>query len=137
MGSLSHPVVLFDGVCSFCDASGQFIIDRDPAAQFRFAALQSESGARIAARVGIDASELDTLVHVTESGALTRSDAVLEIARRLGQPWSLLAGATVIPRPIRDGAYRLIARHRLRLFGRRDACRIPTPELRARFLDLP
>lgn len=135
MGSLAHPVVLFDGVCSLCDASVQFIIDRDPAAQFRFAALQSGVGAGLAIEAGVDPSSLDTLVLVTESGSFVRSDAVLEIARRLGRPWSALAGARLLPRPLRDAAYRLVARHRLRLFGRLDACRIPTPELRARFLD--
>ena len=137
MGSRLHPVVLFDGVCSFCDASVQFIIDRDPAAQFRFATLQSDIGVRLAADAGICTAGLDTLVLVTERGAHVRSDAVIEIARRLGPPWSLAAAFKVLPRPIRDAAYRLVARHRFRLFGRLDACRIPTPELRARFLDLP
>ncbi len=135
MGSLSHTVILFDGVCSLCDASVRFVIDRDPAAQFRFASLQSTVGARLAAEAGVNASDLDTLVLVTESGALVRSDAVLEIARRLGRPWSLLARARGLPRPFRDAAYRLVARHRFSLFGRLDACRVPTPELRARFLD--
>lgn len=136
MGSLPHPVILFDGACSFCDASVQFVIDRDPAAQFRFASIQSGVGARLAADAGVDASALDTLVLVTDAGSFVRSDAVLEIARRLGRPWSAVAMARLLPRPLRDAAYRLVARQRLRLFGRLDACRIPTPELRARFLDI-
>lgn len=136
MGSRSHPVILFDGVCSFCDASVQFVIDRDPEAQFRFASLQSSTGTRLAAEAGVDASVLDTLVLVTDAGPFVRSDAVIEIARRLGRPWSLLMAGRVLPRSLRDAAYRLVARHRIRLFGRLDACRIPTPELRARFLDI-
>ena len=136
MGSRSHPVVLYDGVCSFCDASVQFIIDRDPAAQFRFASLQSGIGAKLALEAGVDPTRLDTLVLLTETGALVRSDAVLEVARRLGRPWSILATARFLPRRLRDAIYRHVAQHRLRLFGRLDACRIPTPELRARFLDI-
>lgn len=136
MGSFPHPVILFDGFCSFCDAAVQFVIDQDPAAQFRFASLQSSVGARLAAEAGVDASALDTLVLVTGAESLVRSDAVLEIARRLGRPWSILAVARLLPRSLRDVAYRRVARHRHRLFGRRDACRIPTPELRARFLDI-
>lgn len=136
MGSLPHPVILFDGVCSLCDAAVQFVIDRDPAAQFRFASLQSVVGARLAAEAGVDASALDTLVLITGESSLVRSDAVLEIARRLGRPWSGLAAARLLPLSIRDVAYRWVARYRFRLFGRLDACRIPTPELRARFLDI-
>ena len=135
MGSRSHPVVLFDGACSFCDASVQFVIDHDPRARFRFAPLQSAVGAQLAARAGVDVAALDTLVLVDDAHSFVRSDAVIEIARRLGRPWSALTVARLLPRTFRDAAYRLVARHRMRFFGRRDACRIPTPELRARFLD--
>ena len=136
MDSPDGPVVLFDGVCSVCDASVQFIIAHDPEAVFRFASLQSPVGRALAAARGIDARDLDTVVLITPEETLTRSDAVTEIARRLGAPWSALSSARLLPRPLRDAAYRLFARNRTRLFGQRDACRIPTPGTRARFLDL-
>lgn len=136
MASPDRPVVLFDGDCALCDASVQFILDHDPNGHFRFAPLQSAAGRRLAAEHGVESARLDTLVLVTATGALVRSDAVLAIARRLGPPWSLAWGIRRIPRPLRDAAYRFVARHRVRFFGRLDACRLPTPATRARFLDL-
>lgn len=134
MPSRAPPIVLFDGLCTLCDGAVQFIIDHDPSAQFRFASLQSDSGQRLAREHGVDASALDTLVLIDAGHALTLSDAVLGIARRLGRPWSWATALSVIPRPARDAVYRLVARNRTRWFGQRAACRIPTPELRARFL---
>ncbi|HEX9953284.1 MAG TPA: thiol-disulfide oxidoreductase DCC family protein [Rubricoccaceae bacterium] len=130
------PVVLFDGECALCDASVRFILDHDSNGHFHFASLQSDAGRRLAADHGVDASRLDTLVLVTASGARVRSDAALAIARSLGWPWSIAWGLRWIPRPVRDAAYRLVALNRIRLFGRLDACRLPTPDTRARFLDL-
>jgi predicted DCC family thiol-disulfide oxidoreductase YuxK len=129
------PVVLYDCECAACDASVQFILDHDPDAQFRFASLQSQSGQSLAAASGLDAADLSTLILITAEGARVRSDAVIEIARRLGLPKPLVKGFLIIPRPIRDAAYGLFARNRIRLFGRLDACRILTPDTRARFLD--
>ena len=134
MGPSAHPILLFDGVCNLCDASVRFIIDRDPASVFRFASLQSNTGRRLSAQHGLDADELDTLVLIDDGRAYVQSDAVLRAASHLGRPWSWASSLTAIPRPIRNAAYQLVARNRIRLFGRRDACRIPTPELRARFL---
>ncbi len=133
--SAGHPVLLYDGVCSLCDASVLLVIDRDPAALFRFASLQSDVGSRIAAQHGVNAQDLDTVVLVADGRAFVRSDAVLGVASRLGRPWSWLRVLRAVPQPLRDAVYRLVARNRLRWFGRRDACRIPTPDLRARFLD--
>ncbi len=133
--STAHPVLLYDGMCSLCDASVLFVIDRDPGALFRFASLQSESGRRIAAAHGLEGGDLATVVLVADGRAWVRSDAVLGVASHLGCPWSWLGAARAVPRPIRDALYQFVARHRLRWFGRRDVCRIPTPDLRARFLD--
>ena len=130
------PVVLFDGECALCDASVQFVLEHDSTGRFRFASLQSATGRRLAAEHGIDAAALDTLVLITATGARVRSDAVLGIAHGLGLPWSLAWGLRRIPRPLRDAVYKLVARNRTRFFGRLDACRLPTPETRARFLDL-
>lgn len=136
MPSRAHPIVLFDGVCTLCDGAVQFIIDRDPAAQFQFASLQSDTGRRLAAEHGVDGSALDTLVVIDGGRAFVWSGAVIQIARRMGRPWSWATVLAVVPRPVRDAAYRFVARHRIQWFGQRAECRIPTPELRARFLDL-
>lgn len=129
------PVVLFDGVCNLCDAAVLFIIDRDPDARFRFAALQSGAAARLLAGLPRPEGGDPESVFLLEDGKLyDRSTAALRIARRLRWPWKLAYALVAVPRPLRDAAYRFVARRRYRWFGRRDACRVPTPELRARFL---
>lgn len=135
MPSPAYPVVLFDGVCNVCDASVQFIMDHDRSQTVRFASLQSAVGQDLARAHGVDPELLDTLVWIENGRGHVRSDAVLRIAAHLGRPWSWARGLAVVPRPLRDAAYRLVARNRTRWFGRRDACRIPTPDVRARFLD--
>ena len=122
-------------MCNLCDGAVQWIVARDPSAVFRFASLQSGIGQRLARQHGVDPAALDTLVLIADGRALVRSDAVLGVARRLGRPWSWAAAGAALPRPLRDALYRLVARHRVRWFGRRAECRIPTPALAARFLD--
>lgn len=135
-GDAQHPTVLFDGVCNLCNSSIQFVIRRDPApATFRFAALQSEAGRRLQREHGLDEHALDTVVLIEDGSAFVRSSAALRIARRLGFPWSLASALLIVPRPIRDAVYGWISRNRYRWFGQRDACMVPTPELRSRFLD--
>lgn len=135
-------MVLFDGVCNLCNASVGWIIRRDRRGVFRFASLQSEFARRAlaeaAGRPGAGGSPPplpDSIVLLTGGRVLTRSSAVIGIARRLGMPWSMAAVGLVMPRPIRDAIYAFIARRRYRWFGKREACAVPTPALRARFLD--
>lgn len=127
-------IILFDGVCNFCNASVNFVIARDRAGYFKFAPLQSEIGEDVIERHGIDTTETDSVILVEDNFAYTHSTAALRIARRLDGLWSWLFLLIVIPRPIRDVFYRLFARYRYRLFGRQDACMMPTPDIRARFL---
>ena len=127
-------VVLFDGVCTLCNGVVNFLIDRDPAANLRFASLQSEAGRALLAKAGLPQDYRDSFVLIAEGIALVHSDAALGIARRMAPPWSWLYPLRLVPRPIRDAVYRLIARHRYHWFGQTNACRLPTPELRARFL---
>ena len=129
------PVILFDGVCNLCNGWVDFVIRHDRAARVRFAPLQSTAGARLLARTIIAQDQRDTVVLVDGSGVWTESRAVLRATRLLEFPYRLLYGLVVIPRPVRDWAYRLVARSRFRLFGRRDTCRVPTPEERERFLE--
>lgn len=128
--------VLFDGVCNFCNSTVNFIIERDPAGHFQFAALQTEAAQRLLARCGLPEAFLDNIVLVEDEVCYARSTAVLRIARRLRKPWPLLFyGLIVIPRPIRDFAYDWFARNRYRWFGKRAQCSVPSPEIRRRFLE--
>lgn len=127
-----HPVVLFDGVCNLCNAAVTFIIDRDPEAVFRFAPLQSDVGQRLVRRCGLE--DEDTIVLVERGRCSVRSTAALRIARRLSGGWPLLGAFLAVPAPLRDAVYRFIARNRFAWFGKRDACRMPTPDLQRRFL---
>ncbi|WP_412069299.1 thiol-disulfide oxidoreductase DCC family protein [Rubrivirga sp. IMCC43871] len=128
------PILLFDGVCNVCDRSVQFVLDHDRRGLVRFASLQSEVGRQLLAECGVDAST-DSVVLVANGRCHVRSDAALATARLLDAPWRWLAVARVVPRGLRDAVYDWVARNRYRWFGTRDACRIPTPEVRARFLD--
>lgn len=127
-------IVLFDGVCNFCNSSVNFIIERDKAGYFKFAPLQSQIGAELTAKHGIDTSLTDSVILIEDGQAYTHSAAALRIAKRLGSAWSWLHALVMVPRPIRDWAYTLFAKYRYRLFGRQDACMIPTPGIRERFL---
>ena len=137
-GKRQHPLLLFDGVCNLCNAAIQWVIERDDQRRFRFASLQSEVARRELARAGSDAvidSLPDSIVLIDEDGIHTRSSAALRVARRLGFPYSLAAAGILLPRPLRDAVYSLIARNRYRWFGRRDTCMLPGADLADRFLD--
>jgi predicted DCC family thiol-disulfide oxidoreductase YuxK len=127
------PIILFDGVCNLCNAAVNFVIDRDPDGIFYFAALQSDCAREILEKHQIGL-ELNTIVLIEDGQVYDRSTAALRITRHLSGPWPLLSGCMVIPAFIRDGVYRWIARNRYRWFGQTQACRVPTPELQARFL---
>lgn len=129
-----HPILLFDGVCNLCNASVQWVLLRDKKAQFRFAALQSEIGQQLLKRHGLDSEHFDTVVLAVGENIFLRSDAPLEIARRLGGAWQLLYGFKIVPRPLRDALYNFVARNRYRWFGRQESCMLPRPEWKARFL---
>lgn len=121
----AQPVIVFDGLCVFCSAHARFVLRHDRAEHFRLAAMQGEEGRALYRRFGIDPADPDTLIVVTGDRALRDSDAVLAIWRALGFPWRLLALGGLVPRAIRDPLYRLVARNRYRLFGRREQCRVP------------
>ncbi len=127
-------IILFDGVCNFCNASINFLIDRDKKSVFKFAALQSEPGKEILKKYNITFTELDSVMAEKDGKLYQKSDAALEIARNMSGGWKLLYGFKIIPRFIRDFVYDIVAKNRYRFMGKMDACRIPTPELRARFL---
>ena len=127
-------IVLFDGVCNFCNASVNFVIERDKAGYFKFAPLQSEIGEELAAKHGIDKIDTDSVIVVENEKSYTHSSAAMRIAKELDGIWSALYVFVVVPKPIRDFFYKLFAKNRYRLFGKQEACMMPTPEIRTRFL---
>jgi predicted DCC family thiol-disulfide oxidoreductase YuxK len=141
-----RPVVLFDGVCNFCNGVIQFIVDHERAPELRFAPLQSPIAEELLVRVfGPERSRLlrdglsgagdpDSVVLVESGRGYTHSTAGLRIVRYLRAPYRWAYALVVFPRALRDLVYRFIARHRYRWFGRTETCRVPTRELRARFL---
>lgn len=135
MADLSFPVLLFDGVCTLCDHSVQFVLDHEPDGMIHFASLQSNIGRDTLARCGLSPDEIDSVVFVENGTCYLRSEAALRVASRLAAPWRWISAARIVPRPVRDRVYDWIADHRHKWFGTRPACRVPTPETRARFLD--
>ncbi|HEX3282983.1 MAG TPA: DCC1-like thiol-disulfide oxidoreductase family protein [Pyrinomonadaceae bacterium] len=138
--SNSQPIIFYDGVCGLCNRLVQFVLKRDKRDYFRFAALQSDLASATLRRHNRDAHDLDTVYVVVEYSQpaerlLARSDAILFLLKHLGGIWRLSAVGKILPRPVRDSIYGLVARNRYRVFGKYDACLLPSPETRARFLD--
>ncbi len=131
------PIILFDGVCNLCNGAVQWILQRDRRRLFRFASLQSAAARNALGLAGTSLDQLpDSIVLIDEAGIHTRSAAALRIARHLGLPYSAAAAlGWLMPRALRDNLYSWIARNRYGWFGRQNACMLPTPALRARFLD--
>ena len=125
-------IILFDGICNFCDGAVNFIIGQDTKNYFKFAPLQSEIGQEFVKK--FDLRGIDSVILVENDKAYTHSTAALKIAKSLSGIWSLAYVFIVIPKPIRDFFYKLFAKNRYKLFGKKDECMIPTPEVRARFL---
>ncbi|HWP48861.1 MAG TPA: thiol-disulfide oxidoreductase DCC family protein [Candidatus Limnocylindrales bacterium] len=132
---MDQAIVLFDGVCNFCNASVNFVMDRDPEKHIRFAPLQSEAGQRLLKKFNLSPTALDTLILIEGEKFYTRSAAALRIAKRLQGLWPLLYIFIVVPPFIRDAVYDFIARNRYSWFGKTETCRVPTPELKERFLE--
>lgn len=125
--------ILFDGVCNFCNGAVNFIIRHDPEKKFRFAPLQSEFGERMRTKFSIG-DEVDSIILIEGEQAFMHSTAGLKVAKELGLPWSLGYAAIIVPSPIRDWFYKLFAKYRYKLFGRKDVCMMPTPDVRERFV---
>ena len=128
-----HPLILFDGICNFCDSSVNYIIRHDKAGVFRFAALQSPTGQKNIQQFGL--AHIDSIILVYQGKAYTKSSAVLNIAKILGGIHILAYAFVIIPTVIRDWAYGIVATYRYRWFGQKDQCMIPSPDIRQRFID--
>lgn len=130
----AHPIVLFDGVCNLCDGFVQFLIERDEDAVLRFAPLQSTVGETLLAEFDLPADALESVVLVEGEECYTKSDAALRTASHLGGRYRAARALTVLPRFLRDWGYDLVAEYRYRVFGRKDSCMLPSPDVQARFL---
>lgn len=122
----AHPVIVFDALCVLCSANARLVLKHDQRGHFRLASMQGDAGAALYRRFGIDPADPETLIVVQGDTALRDSDAILAIWTGLGWPWRALAVFRVVPKALRDPLYRWIARHRYRLFGRRDTCWVPS-----------
>ena len=131
----SKKIILFDGVCNLCNGAITFIIKRDKNDVFRYAPLQSEVGKNLAAKHNIDLNKVDSIILVTEDKAYAKSSAALHIAKQLSSAWPLLTVFFILPAFLRNLAYDFIARNRYKWFGKKEACMIPNPELKSKFLD--
>jgi predicted DCC family thiol-disulfide oxidoreductase YuxK len=139
---MDNPIILYDGVCGFCNRMVQFILKRDSHDRFRFASLQSEFARHLLRKHGITPGTLDSMYLVLDAGqpyerVQERSTASITIFRELGLFWRALANLfAILPRGLRDRGYNLVARYRYRLFGKYDTCPLPAGKHRHKFLDV-
>ena len=131
---IKNPVIFFDGVCNLCNASVNFIIKRDRKAYYKFSSLQSSYAGKMLPEHLTESTKLQSLV-VLDNKMLIKSTAALSIAQHLSGLWPLLYTFIIVPPFIRHFLYDLIARNRYKLFGKKDECMIPAPELKNLFID--
>lgn len=127
-------IILFDGVCNFCNGAVQFIVKRDKKGAFKFASLQSEAGKELLSKCQLP-QEIDSFVLVENNKCYIKSTAALRVCQRLKTPWNILSIFRVIPTPIRNTVYEYIAENRYKWFGKKEDCMLPSKELRDRFLE--
>ena len=135
MTGIEGKVILFDGVCNFCNSSVNFIIDKDKHNVFRFASLQSDFGQKSLKHFNLPTDKLSTLILISDNRYFTKTTAALKIAKDLSFPYSLSYVFIVVPPFIRNVFYDLFARNRYKWFGKKDACRIPSELERAKFIE--
>ena len=130
-------LILFDGVCNLCNSSVLFVIKRDKTNTFLFAPLQSEVGKTIINEYNIDTTKTDSILLFDPKSykIYEKSSAALHIAKQLSFPYYLMAVFFIVPTVVRNVLYDFVAKNRYKWFGKKDACMIPTPELKAKFLD--
>jgi predicted DCC family thiol-disulfide oxidoreductase YuxK len=130
-----HPIILFDGVCNFCNGTVNLIIKHDKKRIFRFAALQSGIGQQLLKEHHLSTTDLDSFVLIDAGKSYKRTTAALQIFPKFGGFWKLVNMLWIFPKPIRDAGYDLIAGNRYRWFGKKEACMIPSAEVRSLFLE--
>jgi len=131
----TENIILFDGVCNLCNSSINFIINGDRAEVFKFASLQSVFGQEYLKRNQLPIDDFESMVFLENGEVYIKSTAALKIARKMSGIWPILYGLIIVPKFLRDTIYNFVANNRYTWFGKRDQCRVPTTELKARFLD--
>jgi predicted DCC family thiol-disulfide oxidoreductase YuxK len=130
----SKSIILFDGVCNFCNASVNYVIKHDTQDRFRFAPLQSDTGKKLLEQFQEDTAATGSVILIENNKLYKRSTAILRIAKRLGGAYPLLYGFMIVPRFLRDALYNFIAWNRYKWFGKKDSCMIPTEEVKRKFI---
>jgi predicted DCC family thiol-disulfide oxidoreductase YuxK len=131
----NRPVILFDGICNLCNRAVQFVIKHDRKKIFLFAPLQSNEGQKLSQQYQLPTNNWNSFVLIENGKTYSSSTAVLKVARNLNGIFKLAYALMIIPKFIRDSIYKWVSNNRYKWFGKREACMIPTPELKARFLD--
>lgn len=129
-----HPIILFDGVCNFCNATINFVLKQDKKGIFRFAPLQSEAGQKLLQQYGLSTKDFDSFVLIDEGKVYKKSSASLRVMNKLPWYWKEMQLFRIVPKVFRDAIYDFVAKRRYKWFRRKEQCMIPTPELRKRFL---
>jgi predicted DCC family thiol-disulfide oxidoreductase YuxK len=135
MTGIDGKVILFDGVCNFCNSSVNFIIDNDKQNVFRFASLQSDFGQKSLKQFNLPTDILSTLILISDNKYFTKTTAALKIAKDLSFPYNLSYVFIIVPPFIRNIFYNIISRNRYKWFGKKDSCRIPSASERAKFIE--
>lgn len=128
-------IILFDGVCNLCNSSINYVIDKDKKDSFRFVSLQSDLGQEIQRHIGYTDTNLDTIIlYIPGEAYYIKSTAAIKVMNEFGGFWKSMNSFLILPESIRDLAYNFVAKNRYKWYGKQDSCRIPTPELKAKFL---
>lgn len=132
---MSAPLIVFDGVCVLCTAWLRFVLKNDRRGDFMFATVQSPAGQQLLANHGLDPDDPASFLVVVDGKSYNESGGMIRVVSDFGGAWRMIKLLYVVPGPIRDWFYRFVARHRYRLFGKRESCIVPNREIRARFVD--
>jgi len=135
MNSINSPVILFDGICIFCNFWVNFAIKHDLKKKLKFAPFQSNAGQLLLSQHNIAIESINSVILIENGKVFTQSSAAFRVCKYLSGIWKIFYGLLIIPKFLRDFFYNIIARNRYRWFGKKENCMVPTPELRDRFLD--
>ena len=130
----NRDFIIFDGVCVLCNGWVKFVLRFDRRENFHFVIAQSELGEDIYAQLGLKSDDYDTFIIVKNGEMFTKLDGVFTLMSGIGWPWKILSIGKILPKPLKDWMYDRVAKNRYALFGKRDTCMMPTPEVKARFI---
>jgi predicted DCC family thiol-disulfide oxidoreductase YuxK len=131
----TQDLIVFDGTCMLCNGFMRFILRFDRKNHFKFLTAQSEMGQALYKHYGLNPTDFETFLVFIDDQLIESLDGILAIHTHLGWPWKIAGFAYILPRPAKNWLYNLVARNRYKIFGRRSDCMIPTPDIKARFLD--